>query len=147
MANKSILLTILLVWLCGVFVFSLYLFVTGIIIAPKYPFTYFNGLMALFLFGFLWIYLPNRIRRQYRKDPSQQGEMFVQLSSEGVSEKSLIGSSINRSWNVCSYWRESKRVIVLKTQSGIFYIFPKTCLNAEQLNELRTTLAAHLPKK
>jgi hypothetical protein len=147
LANKSILLTILLVWLCGVFVFSLYLLVTGIIIAPKYPFTYFNGLMALFLFGFLWIYLPNRIRRQYRKDPSQQGEMFVQLSSEGVSEKSLIGSSINRSWNVCSYWRESKRVIILMTHSGIYFTFPIACLNNEQQSELRGILTAALPKK
>jgi hypothetical protein len=119
----------------------------GLILAPKNTNTGFNGLMVLFLFGFLWIYLPYRVRRRYRKDPSQQGEIVVQLSPEGVSEKSSMGSSTSRAWIVCSYWRESDLVIVLMTQSGIYFIFPKACLSTAQQDELRGILTAALPKK
>jgi hypothetical protein len=121
--------------------------VIGLILEPKNSSTWFNGLIILFLLGFWWIYLPYRMRRRYRNDPSQQGEAVVQLSPEGVSEKSSMGSNSSRAWTVCSHWRESKRVIVLMTQSGIFYMFPKSCLSEEQQNELRGILNAALPKK
>ena len=128
LAHKSIFMTVLSVWLYVLFAWFLYVFVMGLILAPKNTNTGFNGLMVLFLFGFLWIYLPYRVRRRYRKDPSQQGEIVVQLSPEGVSEKSSMGSSTSRAWIVCSYWRESDLVIVLMTQSGIYFIFPKASL-------------------
>ena len=147
LAHKSVLMTMLSVWIYVLLAWFLSLFVIGLINEPKNSSTCFNGLMVLCLLGFLWFYLPHRARRRYRKDPSQQGEAVVQLSPEGVSEKSSMGSNSSRAWTVCSHWRESKRVIVLMTQSGIFYMFPKACLSAEQQDELRGILAAALPKK
>jgi hypothetical protein len=147
LAHKSVLMTMLSVWLYVLFAWFLYIFVMGLIFAPKNPSTAFNGLIVLFLLGYLWIYLPYRVRRCYRKDPIQQGEIAVQLRPEGVSEKSSMGSNSSYPWTVCSHWRESKRVIILMLQSGIFFIFPKTCLSTEQQSELRSILAAALPKK
>jgi hypothetical protein len=111
-----------------------------------------NGIMPLEFFCLTYLFLfkvydPIRKRRKYRKDPSQRGENVVQLGPNGLSEVSSTGSTSSRAWTVCSCWRESKRVIVLKTQSGIFYIFPKACLSTEQQNELRGILAVALPKK
>jgi hypothetical protein len=147
LAHKSVLMTVLSVWLYLLFAWSLFVFVTGLIMRSKYPLTGSDGLVVLFLIGIFWIYLPYTVRRRYRKDPSQHGEMVVQLGSEGVSERSSTGSSSSRAWTVCSYWRESKRVIMLMTHSGIYFTFPKACLSNEQRDELRSILAKALPKR
>jgi hypothetical protein len=96
---------------------------------------------------FLKLYTPYRVRRLYRKDPSQHGENVVQLGPEGLSEKSSIGSNVHFPWAACAQWRESRRVVVLMLQSGLYFIFPKACLSAEQIGELRSILAASLPRK
>ena len=93
------------------------------------------------------VFVPVRAHWKYRKDPSQRGENLVQVGPGGVSEESSMGSSSSRTWSVCSYWRESKRVFVLMTQSGIFYIFPKAGLSEAQREELRGILTAALPRK
>jgi hypothetical protein len=147
LARKSVSMTAISVVMYFLMAQSLYFFALRLIMEPKSPYLVSDGLVVLGIIGLWWVYLPYRERRRYRKDSSQQGKNIVRLGPEGVSEESSTGSASSRAWTICSDWRESKRVIVLKTQSGIFYIFPKTCLNAEQLNELRTTLAAHLPKK
>ena len=57
---------------------------------------------ALFL-GYILLYkvfVPYRIRRSFRKDLGQQGENVVQLSLEGVSEKS------SRSMSDIAEWRD-----------------------------------------
>jgi hypothetical protein len=96
---------------------------------------------------FLKFYTPYRVRRLYRKDPSQHGENVVQLGREGISEKSSIGSNVQLPWAARARWRESRRVVVLMFQSGLYFIFPKACLSAEQQDELRGILTAALPKK
>jgi hypothetical protein len=146
LAQKSAFMTVLSVWMYLVLAWSVYVFAFGLIMEPKSPHVVTDGLIVLVLIGIWWIYLPYRVRRRYRKDPSQRGENVVHLGPEGISEQSLTVST-SRAWTLCSDWRESKRVVVLKTQSGIFYMFPKFCLSAEQLEELRSILAAHLPKK
>ena len=147
LAQKSAFWTVLSVWIYLLLAWSIYVFATGLIMEPKSPHVVFDGLMLLGLSGFWWVYLPYQMRRRYRKDPSQHGENVLRLGPEGVSEESSTGSTSSHAWTVCSDWRESKRVVVLKTHSGIVYIFPKVFLSAEQLEELRSILAAHLPKK
>ncbi len=147
LALKSGLMTVLSVWIYLLFAWSVYVFALGLIMEPKSSHVVSDGLIALGLFGFYWIYLPYRERRRYRKDPSQQGENVVRLGPEGVSEESSTGSTSSRAWTVCSHWSESKRVIVLKTKSGIFYTFPKVCLSTEQQDEIRGILTAAIPKK
>jgi len=146
LAQKSLFMTILSVWIYLLIAWGVYEFAIGLIMEPKNPYVFLNGLIPLGLSGFWWVYLPYRMRRRYRKDLSQRGENVVQPGPEGLSEKSSM-TSTSRDWTVCSDWRESKQVVVLKTQSGIFYMFPKACLSAGQLEELRSILAAHLPKK
>lgn len=147
LAHKSVLMTVVSVWFYLLFAWSLFVFATGVINGSKNPLVGSDGLVLLFLIGIFWIYLPYQVRRRCRKDPSQQGEMIVRLSSEGVSERSSTGSSSSRAWTVCSYWRESKRVIMLMTHSGIYFTFPKACLSNEQRDELRSILAASLRKR
>lgn len=54
-------------------------------------------LFEVFCLGYFLVfkvYFPYGMRRNFRKDMSQRGEMVVQLSPEGVSEKSSIGSNV-----------------------------------------------------
>jgi hypothetical protein len=147
LAQKSVLMAALLVWLYVLLAWLLCEFVIGLVIEPKGLCTVYDGLAVLGLIGLLWIYLPYSVRRRYGKDPSQWGENVVRLGPQGVSEESSTGTSASRTWSVCSHWRESERVFVLRTQSGIYFTFPKACLNVGQQEELRSILAAHLPKK
>jgi hypothetical protein len=96
---------------------------------------------------FLNLFIPYRLHRVYRKDMSQKGEMTVQLSPKGVTEKSSDGANVYFPWTHCDRWRESQRVFVLIVQSGVYFIFPKACLSAAQQDELRGILIAALPKK
>ena len=96
---------------------------------------------------YLKLYIPFRVRRLFRQDPNHKGEMAVQLSGDGVSEESSIGPNVYFPWAACSRWRESRRVIVLIVQSGIYFIFPKACLSAAQQDELRSELATRLPMR
>jgi hypothetical protein len=147
LAHKSVLMIVVSVWMYLLIAWIVYNFAHGLLMQPKGPYVISDDFMALGLILLWWVYVPYRVRSRYRKDPSQQGENVVRLGPEGVSEESSTGSTSYRAWAVCSHWRESKRVIVLMTQSGIFYMFPKACLSTEQQNELRGILTAALPKK
>ena len=106
--------------------------------------------VEVFCLGYLLmfkVYLPYRMRRNFRRDPNQRGEMVVQLSPEGILERAPIGSNMYFPWIACAQWRESRRVIVLTVQSGVYFIFPKACLSSAQQDELRGILTAALPKK
>jgi hypothetical protein len=99
-----------------------------------------------YILGFK-VYLPYRMRCIYRKDLNHKGEMAVQLSPEGISERSSTGSKVYFPWNTLAQWREAKRVIVIMAQSGLYFIFPKACLTADQLGEIRSILLSTLQKK
>jgi hypothetical protein len=113
---------------------------------PNNPWNYFFAFMLPCLLGFR-MYIPYRVRRIYRTGLNQQGEAVNELTSEGISKKSSEGSLLYFPWAVCSRWRESRRVIIVIAQFGICLVYPKTSLTTAQQDELRSILAAHLPKK
>ncbi len=120
--------------------------------AVKSLFVVLFNILPFDILAFCWviilkIYVPFMVRRHFRKVMDHHGENFVHLSPEGVSEKSSMGSNSSYPWTVCSHWRESKKVIVILLQSGIYFLFPKACLSTAQQNELRGILTAALPKK
>jgi hypothetical protein len=147
LAQKSAFNTVLTVWMYLLLAWLVFQLAYDLLMGPKVRYVLFDGLSVLVLIGFWWMFLPNRLRRRYRKDPSQHGENLVRIGPEGLSEESSSGTRSSRAWSLCSHWSESGRVFVLKSQSGIFYIFPKACLSAGQQEELRSTLSAVLPKK
>ncbi len=93
------------------------------------------------------VYDSYRFRTAYRQTLDLWGETFVKLGPDGISERDSIGSNSHYPWIVCARWRESRRVFVLIPNSYTYLIFTKACLSAAQQDELRSILAAHLPKK
>jgi len=148
LVHRSVFLTVWFTCLSAVLVWEFFESALTFVAGPMNPLNDFFIIVNICLLGLVWLYLPYfRPRGRYRKDPAQRGEMAVLLSGEGVSEKSSLGSNLFFPWTACARWRESRRVIVLRVESGVYFIFPKACLSAGQQDELRSILAAHLPKK
>jgi hypothetical protein len=145
--HKSIFISAWLILLSVFLVWDLFECMVQFFVAPRNAFNDFWILVNVCLLGLIWIYLPYRVRRRYRKDPGQRGEMAVQLGQEGVSERSSLGPNLYYPWSACARWNESSRVFVILTRSGVYFTFPKTCLSAAQQDELRGILAASVPKK
>jgi hypothetical protein len=110
------------------------------------PWNYFFAFMLPCLLGFK-MYIPYLVRKVNRTGLNQQGEAVNELTSEGISKKSAEGSLLYFPWAACSYWRESRRVIIVIAQFGICLIYPKACLTPERQDELRGILTASLPKR
>jgi hypothetical protein len=145
--HKSIFISAWLVCLSAVLVWDLFGSVIEFVVKPMNLFNDFSILVILCVLGLFWIYPPYRVRRRYRQDPGQRGEMAVQLSPEGVSEKSSLGPNLYYPWSACARWGESRRVFVLLARSGVYFTFPKSCLGAAQQDELRGIFTASIPKK
>jgi hypothetical protein len=100
----------------------------------------------------VWVFMvfrlaPKRLRRQYLRDPSMQGEFTVRVSPASISIENTAGSSTTAGWNIYEDWREGKAVIILSLFSGAYFILGLTELPEPQRAELCGILAAALPKK
>ncbi len=104
------------------------------------------GFLALLAFVKFW-FLPMRLRRMYRKDPSMQGKFTVNITSTSISTQNAAGTSSQCGWNIYDYWREGKGVIVLVFHSGAYFILSLAGLTEPQRSELRGILTSALPKK
>jgi YcxB-like protein len=103
------------------------------------------GLLAWILI--FRVFVPYGARRQYKKLKSLHGEISNEVTPEGLMQRTSSGSYGFSSWKDFSYWRESRRAFIVVYPSKIFCMIPKTGLTEEQLGEIRSTLAAALPKK
>ncbi len=104
------------------------------------------------LLGGIWVFVlfnlgPIRLRRIYRKDPFVQGECTVNLTSESILVRNTAGTSSQTGWNVYKSWREGNGIIVLVFHSGACFGMSLAGLSNPQRDELRSILAAALPKK
>ena len=86
-------------------------------------------------------------RRRFRKTPSLRDAIDNEVSLDGLTQMMSSGSHGFIAWKDLSYWRESKRVIIVVYPTNVFCILPKSGLNDSQQAELRSILAAALPSK
>ena len=96
---------------------------------------------------FFRVYTPYATRRKFRKTRSFQIEVFNEINSEGLMQKTAEGSYGFSRWADFSHWRESEQMIIVVYPTGIYCMIPKSAVTTEQQNEVRNILTAALPKK
>jgi len=96
---------------------------------------------------FFRVYTPYDTRRKFRKTRSFQIEVFNEINSEGLMQKTAEGSYGFSRWADFSHWRESEQMFIVVYPTGIYCMIPKSAVTAEQQSEIRNILTAALPKK
>jgi tellurite resistance protein TehA-like permease len=96
-------------------------------------------------FVFLWV--PIRLRRMYKRDPVMQGQFSMKFTPASLSIQNTAGISIEMGWNIVEYWREGKGLILLVFYPGTGYPVSLANLTDPQREELRSILTAALPKR
>jgi hypothetical protein len=107
------------------------------------PFALLIGIWLFMMFRFV----PARLRRLYRKDPSMQGQFTVNITPDSLLTQNTAGTSSKTGWNIYDCWREGNGVIMLVFHSGAYFLLSLASLSDAQRNELRGILATALPKK
>jgi hypothetical protein len=108
------------------------------------PFVSFGGICGiLVVFGAA----QTRARRQYRADPTMQGQFKVAVTADGISISNTAGPSSKWVWNNSDRSRQAKDLIVVESISGAYTILNLAGLSPQLRAELRNILAAALPKK
>jgi hypothetical protein len=107
------------------------------------PFALILGAVVFLLVGLE----PMLGRRSYRKDPSMQGQFTVSISPDSIHLENTAGASANSAWNLYSFWREKKDIIVLISHSGAYSILSLAGLSNPQRDELRDILTGALARR
>jgi len=100
----------------------------------------------------VWAFILTRrgsttVRREYRKNPTMQGQFSVGITPESISGQNTAGTSWNNGWNIYASWREGKDLILLLYHNGSYLILNVAGLSDSQRAELRGILSTALPKK
>jgi len=98
-------------------------------------------------FAAIFVWVPIRVRRAYRNDPSMQGEFTVEITPSAITTRNTAGTGANAGWNIYEFWSEAKSVIILVNRSGSYFILSLSGLAEAQRDELRSILSTALPKK
>ena len=89
----------------------------------------------------LWTWLP---RSHARKSPSVGKEIAVTASPEGMSSRSVMGSSDAR-WSLYTAARETTEFFLLSSGKALFYPFPKSAFaDPLEIDQFRELLRAHV---
>jgi YcxB-like protein len=96
---------------------------------------------------FLWQGPRFSSGRQFRKTPSAQSPVTLNVSDAGLETHSIHGAS-KVSWSTYVAWTEAKSVFVILPQPRIYIPIPKRAFTEEQINEFREILRRNIvPKK
>ena len=105
-------------------------------------------LLAVLAFFFVWLFVvaPWMALRPLRKNPSLLVCRKASATAESFEVQAEAGSS-RLGWSLYKYWREGKRVIILKTVTGQYQAINKAQLSDVERDELRGILGKALPLK
>lgn len=110
--------------------------------------TFMPGAIAFLLWILAFRVYPARVtRRKFRNAPSLHGDLFLEINTEGLMQKTAHGSYGFSRWPDFSYWRESKKMFIVVDPTNVFCMIPKASLGREQRNEIRSMLTAALPRR
>ena len=94
----------------------------------------------------VFVYFPRRLRSGYQKDASMQGEILLKLDPASVSLQ-FTGGSTKVEWAALDHWSEKKGIVWLVYPTRTHHLVSLASLSDPERDQLRSTLAAHLPKK
>ncbi|HUX45164.1 MAG TPA: hypothetical protein VMV57_10475 [Terracidiphilus sp.] len=103
--------------------------------------------VALVIFLRFAYYAPRQVRGLYKKDPVMHGQFTVNITPDFISMRSTAGFSAQSAWSILDFWREGKDLLLVVFHSGAYYTISLAGLSEPQRTELRSILAAALPKK
>lgn len=93
------------------------------------------ALWVLVLWGSPWW----GARRQFRNQPSAQGQKTLTISDAGLEWQGSTGKS-EAYWSNFIRWSESKSLILLFPSPAFFHVLPKCAFSNERLAEFRQML-------
>ena len=93
------------------------------------------------------VFVPYANRRKFRKARNLHGEMFTEINSDGLMQKTVEGSYGFSRWADFSFWRESEEIFIVVYPTSVFCLLPKSAMSEAQQSEVRTILTAALPEK
>jgi hypothetical protein len=97
--------------------------------------------------GALYGFYGYHFRRMYRKVPLLRARRNLDIDDHNIQFKTATSES-RTPWDVYIKFAENKDTFILFQQGNqIFIPIPKRELSTSQIDELRTLLAAHLPRK
>jgi hypothetical protein len=115
---------------------------------PAFQTAVLPGAVAFLLWILVFrVYVPYANRRKFRRAKNLHGEMFTEINSEGLMQKTAEGSYGFSRWADYSFWRESEQIFIVVYPTNVFCLLPKSAMSAEQQSEIRTILTAALPEK
>jgi hypothetical protein len=101
------------------------------------------GLTAFWGFLF-WGAVCWTARKQFTQTPAVQGPRTAIFHGTGI-HTTWDGGASDLEWKTYIGYFETKNQFLIYSSSLLFGIVPKRCLDAEQLTELRSVLALHIP--
>lgn len=91
------------------------------------------------ILGIMRLWLPRRIRRQFRQQRSLRNEVQLTWSEQGITFEAENGHS-RHAWDEFGRWAESKAIFILFYTDRLFTFVPKRALSESDVNELRALL-------
>lgn len=109
-----------------------------------------DGLPALALavcwFGYLIIYLPVKLRRDFSKHPNFSRHCNLHVDDNGLRSSSDVSSGDTK-WGAFVKFRETPNLFMLYLGERVFRVIPKRAFSTLQLEEFRGLLRTKLSMK
>lgn len=118
---------------------------SGSFFARNHPLFIIAGVLILSWPYGVFVFFPRRLRRKYQANASMQGDFTLNITPDAVTLQ-YSGGADRTEWKVYEHWSEKKDVIWLGFPQGGHQLVGVAALSDAQRDELRSILAAHLPK-
>jgi hypothetical protein len=102
--------------------------------------------LAFFWLGFPFVYMPFKLKRDFKKHPNFSRDCSVQVNETGLHSQSDVSTGETK-WAAFVKFRETRNLFMLYLGGRMFKVIPKRAFSAAQLEEFRELLRQKLPTK
>jgi len=102
--------------------------------------------LAVLWLGVLFVYMPFKLKRDFRKHPNFSRDCSVQVSETGLNSQSDVSTGETK-WAAFVRFRETRNLFMLYLGGRMFKVIPKRAFSGAQLEEFRALLRQKLPNK
>jgi hypothetical protein len=103
-------------------------------------------LLAAFWLGYPFVYIPFKLRRDFRKHPNFARECQVHVDDDGLRSQSDVSTGETK-WEAFVKFRETPNLFMLYLGGRMSKVIPKRAFAASQVEEFRELLRRKLPTK
>lgn len=101
------------------------------------------GVILYILFVF-FVYIPFKLRRNYRQRKALQREVLLTISESGINSRNTNGSA-NIPWEDFLKWKAGKNMFLLYVSDSTYHIIPKRFfLNTEDIDRFHKILESKI---